>query len=47
MYALTAPGKNDDFILMEIEAIERRLWLEADSCTLGMAELCKFFLQSG
>ena len=34
------------FILMEIEAIELQLWLEADSCSIGMAELCNFFLPS-
>ncbi len=36
----------DVFILVEIEAIEPHLSLEADSCSTGMAELCKVFLQS-
>ena len=38
--------KGDVFIPMEIEAIELHLWLEADSCSTGMVELCRVFLRS-
>ena len=38
--------KGDVFILMEMEGIEPHWWLEADSCTTGMAELCKVFLRT-
>ncbi|KAL2051647.1 hypothetical protein ABVK25_008061 [Lepraria finkii] len=39
--------RGEDFVLMEFEAIEPHLWLEADSCEKGMEELCKVFLQAG
>ena len=35
--------KGDVFILTEIEAIGPHSWLEADSCSTGIVELCKIF----
>ena len=39
--------RGEDFVLMEIEAIEPHLWLEADNCEQWMEELRKVFLQAG
>ena len=39
--------RGEDFVLMEIEAIEPHLWLEADNCEKWMEELRKVFLQAG
>ena len=39
--------RGEDFVLMEIEAIEPHLWSEANNGEKWMEELCKVFLQAG
>lgn len=39
--------KNDTFILMEIEAIEPHLWLEAKSGSEALEQLCRVFIPNG
>ena len=36
--------KDDTFVLMEIEAIEPHLWLEAESAVGALEELCRIFI---
>ena len=37
--------EDDKFILIEVEAIQPHLWLEAETASLAVEELCKVFLR--
>ena len=38
--------RGDEFVLMEVEALEPHLWLEAESGARALEELCGIFVQS-